>query len=71
MTAWAHKLHIVSTSAHSLPPYVTNDRMWYVTCRDCGSFVRRTPDGYFGRPTWEAAFTLGMAHQIEQIVKEV
>lgn len=77
MSAWEHKLKIEAMQFWkfgAVEPYWA----WYVTCscdsefpNTIGSFVHRGADGYYGRETWLEAFTLGMAHQIEQIVKEV
>lgn len=75
MSAWEHKLTIQGMKFWEANSWTPN-WAWYVSC-SCyrgeygfADWVHKGEDGYFGRKTWLAAFTLGMAHQIEQIVKE-
>lgn len=36
---------------------------WYVACACGDDWVPEGPNGLYGRPTWDAAFALGVAHQ--------
>jgi hypothetical protein len=43
------------------------DGRWYATCRGCETddWVPPDSEGWYGRRTWEEAFAIGVAHQLE------
>lgn len=58
--------HKIKIDCCLVAPHASVAYRWYVTClnEECGdTWVELGDDACFGRPTWEAALALGIAHQ--------